>query len=216
MRSLLIKSSIVMSVVLALSSGVTMASAPSKPGMFLYPVKQITQKATGTLGNVTALEVPTTDARPQPAVTASGLAGDLTQEPTVSPHVDQATATATATPAPTTVQAVDEITATAESGDEITPTVEPGDNPDTDVGEVNSVTPTPDSHDQDMSDDASNPNHDQSDQNDDSHQSVVTPSSEVNDGHSNSNSGDDHQSSDNSGNSHSDSNHTQDNSGGGD
>jgi hypothetical protein len=58
MRSLLIKASIVTSLVLSLGSGITLASASSKPGMFLYPVKQTTQKAIGTFTNITAVEIP--------------------------------------------------------------------------------------------------------------------------------------------------------------
>jgi hypothetical protein len=58
MRSLLIKASIITSLVLSLGSGITLASASSKPGMFLYPVKQTTQKAIGTFTNITAVEIP--------------------------------------------------------------------------------------------------------------------------------------------------------------
>jgi hypothetical protein len=58
MRSLLIKASIITSLVLSLGSGITLASASSKPGMFLYPVKQMTQKAIGTFANIAAVEIP--------------------------------------------------------------------------------------------------------------------------------------------------------------
>jgi hypothetical protein len=58
MRSLLIKASIITSLVLSLGSGITLASASSKPGMFLYPVKQTTQKAIGTFANIAAVEIP--------------------------------------------------------------------------------------------------------------------------------------------------------------
>jgi hypothetical protein len=58
MRSLLIKASILTSLVLSLGSGITLASASSKPGMFLYPVKQATQKAIGTFANIAAVEIP--------------------------------------------------------------------------------------------------------------------------------------------------------------
>ncbi len=47
MRSLLAKSSVTILIVLALGSGLTLAATSSEPGMFLYPIKQTTQKLTG-------------------------------------------------------------------------------------------------------------------------------------------------------------------------
>jgi hypothetical protein len=64
MRPLLVKSSLIIAVVLAMTSGVTLASASSKPGMFLYPVKQMSQKATGIFSSVTSGEIPTEQGGP--------------------------------------------------------------------------------------------------------------------------------------------------------
>jgi hypothetical protein len=91
MRSLLIKASIITSLVLSLGSGITLASASSKPGMFLYPVKQTTQKAIGTFANIAAVEIPiavpsqTPDTQ-EPVVPENSsvkeIRFDTTQEPT--------------------------------------------------------------------------------------------------------------------------------------
>jgi hypothetical protein len=73
MRSLLIKASIMTSLVLSLGSGITLASASSKPGMFLYPVKQTTQKAIGTFSNITAVEIPIAVPSQTPEVQESAI-----------------------------------------------------------------------------------------------------------------------------------------------
>jgi hypothetical protein len=119
MRSLLAKSSILILIILALGSGLTLAAIPSKPGMFLYPIKQTTQRFTGdTDRSVTSLtpviEVPQDDPSQQPSVNIDArfeqIQADATEEPGIT-EPRQANEP-TATPAPTLVRIVDEITVT--------------------------------------------------------------------------------------------------------
>ncbi len=73
MRSLLVRVSIAMFTVLLLGSGITMAAASSKPGMFLYPVKKMTQKATGAFQSSEGTQMPSID-----------FEDDQIQEPVIS------------------------------------------------------------------------------------------------------------------------------------
>jgi len=124
MRSLLVKSGIIVFIVLAVGSGLTLAAASSEPGMFLYPIKQTTQKFTGANGD-TALSQPTMidvlqDGPSQQPSAAGGstspqdIQEDVAQEPeiTETPEPDQAAST----PVPTPIRVTDEITVTAGPG----------------------------------------------------------------------------------------------------
>ena len=121
MRSLLVKSSITLFILLALGSGLTLAATSSEPGMFLYPIKQTTQKFTGAAGGpVTSLtpviEAPQQSEDQSPAANvdtpAEEIEADAAQE---SDRIEPAQASeASATPVPTPVRIVDEITATVE------------------------------------------------------------------------------------------------------
>lgn len=115
MRSLLIKSSIIVSIILAMGSGLTLASASSEPGMFLYPIKQRTQMITTTFGSDVTSEIPAPSDIPQVNVTSDldptdDIQSDVNQEGTnpETPHQDEETAN----PTPTRAQAVDQITTT--------------------------------------------------------------------------------------------------------
>jgi hypothetical protein len=117
MRSLLVKSSITLFILLALGSSLTLAATSSEPGMFLYPIKQTTQKFTGAAGDpVTSLtpviEVPPESEDPPPAANVDTPSeedqADVAQEPD---RMEPGQASeATATP----VRIVDEITVTVE------------------------------------------------------------------------------------------------------
>jgi len=116
MRSLLAKSSITVLIMLALGSGLTLAATSSEPGMFLYPIKQTTQKFSGATGNpakslTPVIEVPHDDTSQPPSPDADAQV-DVVQEPEM-PDTVQANATTT-TPVPTLVRIVDEITLTTE------------------------------------------------------------------------------------------------------
>jgi len=58
MRSLFIKSSLSFIIVLATGSGLALAAASSEPGMFLYPIKQTTQRLAGALGGAYGTQAP--------------------------------------------------------------------------------------------------------------------------------------------------------------
>lgn len=105
--------------------------------MFLYPIKQTTQRMTGAFENGTTTGIPFNSApqeSPEPLSVSAEESpadepeNDLTREMTdiETPHVKEATATVVPTPA----QVVDEITAT----------VEPDDNPDAEVNIVDNDT----------------------------------------------------------------------------
>jgi hypothetical protein len=115
MRSLLAKCFILMFVVLSLGTGLTWASTSSRPGMFLYPLKQTTQKAAQILKNIPAVEIHLAAATPAPVATDDGQAGGPTTEPTSTTEATT-TSTATATRAPTPVKAADKIAPTATAG----------------------------------------------------------------------------------------------------
>lgn len=121
MRSLLAKSGVTLLVVLALGSGLTLAATTSEPGMFLYPIKQTTQKLTGATGRpvkslTPVIEVPQGDPD-QPSPGAVDLPGaDIQEDVAEGPDVtDSGQAMETiASPAPTPVRVVDEITVNME------------------------------------------------------------------------------------------------------
>ena len=138
MRSLLAKSVITIFIVLSLGTSLAWASTSSRPGMFLYPVKQTTQKAAQVLKDIPTVEIRLTAATPPPIATADDQAADPTAEPT-STATATATSAATATVAPTPVRAVDKIVPTATAGA----------NPD--VGVVSAITPPPEPPDQTLS-----------------------------------------------------------------
>jgi hypothetical protein len=121
MRSLLTKSSITILTLLALGSSLTLASASSKPGMFLYPLKQTTQRFGSAAGGPAQPLPPATEASKQgvsqqpsatPDTASQEIQGDASQEPDVGGpgRMDEATAT----PAPTSARVVDEITVSVE------------------------------------------------------------------------------------------------------
>jgi hypothetical protein len=81
MRTLLVKSSVIGIIALVMGSGLTLASASSKPGMFLYPLKQTTQKVTSAFtngpNNVTPVIIVTQNAGPEePELTSDDPSGD--------------------------------------------------------------------------------------------------------------------------------------------
>ncbi len=122
MRSLLVKSGIIIFIVLAVGSGLTLAAASSEPGMFLYPIKQTTQKFSGANVDTTLSQPPMIDAPqdgPSQQPPAAGgstspqdIQEDVAQEPEIreTPDPDQAAST----PVPTPVRVTDEITVTTE------------------------------------------------------------------------------------------------------
>jgi hypothetical protein len=122
MRSLLVASGIIIFFVLAMGSGLTLAAASSEPGMFLYPIKQTTQKFTGANGDTTVSQPPIIDVPQDDVSQQSPAAGgstspqdiqeEVAQEPeiTETPDPDQAAST----PVPTPVRVTDEIAVTAE------------------------------------------------------------------------------------------------------
>jgi len=122
MRSLIVKSGIIIFIVLAVGSGLTLAAASSEPGMFLYPIKQTTQKFTGANGDTTLSQppmIPVPQDGPSQQPTAAGgstspqdIQEDMAQEPEIMETADPGQAAST--PAPTPVRVTDEITVTAE------------------------------------------------------------------------------------------------------
>lgn len=126
MRSLLAKSSITIFIMLALGSGLTVAATSSKPGMFLYPIKQTTQKFTGATGSPAKSLTPVVGAPQEGPLQEGALPGEDQQPPAnvdspseatqvdgaeVPEVTDAGQANETiATPAPTPVRVVDEIT----------------------------------------------------------------------------------------------------------
>ena len=122
MRSLLVKSGIIIFIVLALGSGLTLAAASSEPGMFLYPIKQTTQKFSGAGGDTTLSQPPMIDAPQDGTGQQPSAAGgstspqdiqeDVAQEPELmeTPEPDQSASNLVPTP----VRATDEITVTVE------------------------------------------------------------------------------------------------------
>jgi hypothetical protein len=119
MRSLLVKSGIIIFIVLAVGSGLTLAAASSEPGMFLYPIKQTTQKFTRATGGPVApttpvMELPQESTSQQPSDNVDTAFEDvqegLAEEPDITEprQVNKAAATP--------VRIVDEITATVGPG----------------------------------------------------------------------------------------------------
>jgi hypothetical protein len=130
MRALLVRGSMLILIILALGSGLTLAATSSKPGMFLYPIKKTTQKFTGAPVNpATSLtpmnELPQEGAGQPPSANVNlpseVIQGEVAQDPenTEPGRSDEATAT----PAPTPVRIVDEIAVTANPGE--VPSVDP-------------------------------------------------------------------------------------------
>jgi hypothetical protein len=124
MRALLVKSSMLILIILALGSGLTLAATSSKPGMFLYPIKQTTQKFTGPTGSpMTSLtpmiEHPQEGAGQPPSANVNpppeDMQGEVAQEPEITEpgQIDAATATPALAPA----RIVDEIAVTAQPGE---------------------------------------------------------------------------------------------------
>lgn len=153
MRSLLLKSGVIGIIALVMGSGLTLASASSKPGMFLYPLKQTTQKVTGAFtngpGNVTPIIIVTQDAAQQKNELAnddpSGDNEDNTAEQTSFPAPTQdhestpAFTPATKEPVATQASPTKEATAAlapmpARAVDEINLITQPGVDLSTDVG----------------------------------------------------------------------------------
>ncbi len=117
MRSLLAKSSVTILIVLALGSGLTLAATSSEPGMFLYPIKQRTQKLTGATESpakslTPVIEVPQGVTDHSPSSTVDLPAEDVQEDAAEDPGVTGAGQAheIIATPAPTPVRVVDEIT----------------------------------------------------------------------------------------------------------
>jgi hypothetical protein len=115
MRSLLAKCFILMFVVLSLGTSLTWASISSRPGMFLYPLKQTTQRAAQILKDIPAVEIHLAAATPAPVATDDDQADDPTTEPTSTTEAT-ATSTATTTRVPTPVKAADKISPAATAG----------------------------------------------------------------------------------------------------
>jgi hypothetical protein len=119
MRSLLVKSGTTMLIILALGSSLTLASASSEPGMFLYPIKRTTQRFTGATGGPVApmtsvIELPQESTSQQPSdnvdTAFEEVQEDLAEEPNITEPRQLNKAAATP------VRIVDEITATVEPG----------------------------------------------------------------------------------------------------
>lgn len=124
MRALLVKSSMLILIILALGSGLTLAATASKPGMFLYPIKQTTRKFTGVAASpmtspTPMIELPQEGASQPPSANVNppseDIQGEVAQEPEITEpgQIDEATAT----PAPTPARIVDEISVTAKPGE---------------------------------------------------------------------------------------------------
>jgi hypothetical protein len=149
MRSLLVKSSLIFIIVLVTGSGLTLAAASSEPGMFLYPIKQTTQRLAGALGGTHAAQAPIVntaqDGLEQPSSSGNDSPGQdgADDGPAQAPASAQTpgTGAATATPADerhergtlesTPTPRADQATATrvptrARSVDEITTSVRAG------------------------------------------------------------------------------------------
>jgi hypothetical protein len=58
MRFVLAKGILIFLIILVTGSGLTLAAASSEPGMFLYPIKQTTQRLAGALGGTYATQAP--------------------------------------------------------------------------------------------------------------------------------------------------------------
>jgi hypothetical protein len=104
-----------------LGSGLSLAATSSKPGMFLYPIRQTTQKFTGTTEAPTTslpstIEVPQDSENQPPSANVDtpiqDIQGDVAEEPEITQPGQKDEATAS--PAPTPARIVDEITATVE------------------------------------------------------------------------------------------------------
>jgi hypothetical protein len=149
MRSLLVKSSFIFIIVLVTGSGLTLAAASSEPGMFLYPIKQTTQRLAGALGGTHAAQAPIVntaqDGLEQPSSSGNDSPGQdgADDGPAQAPASAQTpgTGAATATPADerhergtlesTPTPRADQATATrvptrARTADEITAAVQAG------------------------------------------------------------------------------------------
>jgi hypothetical protein len=124
MRALLVKSSMLILIILALGSGLTLAATSSKPGMFLYPIKQTTQKLTGAAASpmtpvTPRIELPQQGAGQPPSANVNppseNIQEEVAQEPEITEpgQIDEATAT----PAPMPARIVDEIAVIAKPGE---------------------------------------------------------------------------------------------------
>ena len=149
MRSLLLKSSLAILIILAAGSGLTLAAASSEPGMFLYPIKRTTQRWAGALGDVaagqaTTIQSPATEPIPQPAVgddapasapatpapvTATPFGENQERQETEDTPTPQAVE-AIVTPAPTPGQVTDEISVTLRAGNDLSSGVDAPSNAD--------------------------------------------------------------------------------------
>jgi hypothetical protein len=123
MRALLVKSSTLVLIILAMGSGLTLAATSSKPGMFLYPLKQATQKFTGATGGpatslTPVIELPQESGGQPPAANVDPPSEDIQRAAAPEPEITQPgqIAEATATPATTPARVVDEIAVTAKPG----------------------------------------------------------------------------------------------------
>jgi hypothetical protein len=162
MRSLLIKGSLIILIVLATGSGLTTAATSSEPGMFLYPIKQTTQRLAGALRSVMAnLNTPQDRAGQQPGVGHDSPASNAERNATQVPASMETHGTdeATATPAPedqaredpgmTQTSYAGEATATrvlpqVQITDEITTTVRSDTSPSLDANATNNMSGSPD------------------------------------------------------------------------
>lgn len=118
MRSLLAKSSITILIALALGSGLSLAATTSEPGMFLYPIKQTTQKLTGATRSpaeslTPVIQVPQGGPGHLPSANIDIPSGEIQVDGAEEPEVIDAGQAneIIATPVPTPVRVVDEITA---------------------------------------------------------------------------------------------------------
>jgi hypothetical protein len=109
MKALLPKVSIVVSAILMVGAGLALAATPSRPGMFLYPVKQLTRSVTDYFAETIVIGVPALvrgQAEPGPTATATSLP-TIAEEATVEamPAVDAADTVAEMPPQPTATPA---------------------------------------------------------------------------------------------------------------
>jgi hypothetical protein len=105
MRALLPRVSIVVSAILVMGAGLALAATPSRPGMFLYPVRQLTRSITDYFVETVVIGVPALvrgEPEPGPAATATSLpmiVEEAAMEP--EPAVDAVDTVAESPPQPT-------------------------------------------------------------------------------------------------------------------
>jgi hypothetical protein len=209
MRSLLVKSGVIAILALVMGSGLTLASAPSKPGMFLYPVKQTAQKITGAFtnnpGTTTPIIIVTQDAvQEKPDLIyddpSSDNEDDATEQPDLAapPQAQEPTvAVPSATKGPVAAQVppseeatVAPAVAPARAVDEINLITQPGGSPGADAGGTYSNSGVSDNGQPDGStraDDATDDSASHDESQDDiagDHSFPGTPDSHVDDSHS--------------------------------